>query len=162
MKIIVLSDTHIPSSCNDIDPEIYKELKKCDFVIHAGDVVEMQFLKKLAGLAELKAVHGNMDSADIKNKFPEKIVFTAGSKKIGVVHGYGPRRTILAAVNDAFKKDKPDIIIFGHSHEVYNQQMNGTLYFNPGSPTDLLAPKRSFGIIDIDNSDITPRIIYLS
>jgi putative phosphoesterase len=58
-----------------------------------------------------------------------------------------------------FSQEKPDIIIFGHSHVPKNEYIDGTLFFNPGSVTDTVyAPYRSYGIIEIDKGEIKAEI----
>ena len=43
-----------------------------------------------------------------------------------------------------------------------NEKINGILYFNPGSPTDLvIAPYRSYGILEIKDNDVVGKIIKL-
>ncbi len=158
MKIGVLSDTHIPVSARKLPQKVYDYFKKCDLIVHAGDSLSRSVIKDLESIAETKAVRGNMDDPDLEY-LPEKIVFTAGGKKIGVVHGKGPSFAVMQVVKGCFAK-MPDVIIFGHSHTPYNKEEEGTLFFNPGSPTDtIFAPYRSFGIIDINNGNIHAEII---
>ena len=93
-----------------------------------------------------------------------------------LVHGHGnvgvndtadvrQRRMIVHLLADfglAAEKDKIDLFVFGHSHIAVDQEINGKIYFNPGSPTDtIFTPKRSYGIIEINGKKITRRIIYL-
>ena len=159
MKIGVIADTHIPVSAKEIPGKVYEYFKECDLIIHAGDIVDMAVIKELSTLSEVKAVHGNMDSFEVKQRLPEKMILAAAGKKIGVVHGKGPSFNILRMVGKAFSR-KPDVIIFGHSHIACNEEKNGTLFFNPGSPTDrVFAKYRSFGIIDIDDDEIHAEII---
>jgi putative phosphoesterase len=64
-------------------------------------------------------------------------------------------------MQEAFKNDGVDIVIFGHSHQPFNQMVKGILFFNPGSPTDeIFAPYKSFGIIEI-NDTIEARIVKI-
>lgn len=131
-------------------------------IIHAGDLVDLSVLDKLQRVCkDIKAVRGNMDRQDVKNKLPERQVITIGNFKIGVMHGWGPPDKLLDTVSEAFKSDKPNLIIFGHSHQALNVKKDDVIYFNPGSPTDtVFAPYNSFGIIEI-NDKIEARIIKL-
>ena len=57
--------------------------------------------------------------------------------------------------------EKPDIIVFGHSHLPMNEYIKGVLYFNPGSATDtVFAPYRSYGIIEIKKDGTLNSNIY--
>ena len=161
MKIGVIADTHIPVSTNKLPSKIYEKFKDCDLIIHAGDLVEMSAVEELEKIAETRAVYGNMDSSEVKKTLPEKILFEAEGKKIGVVHGKGSASRIIENVRKSFSK-KPDIIIFGHSHTPLNKTIDGILFFNPGSPTDrIFSPYRTFGIIEIKGGKVRAEVIKL-
>lgn len=161
MKIGVIADTHIPVSAEKLPDKVYEVFKDCDMIIHAGDLVEMFVISDLEKMAEIKAVYGNMDSAEVREKLPEKLLIEAAGKKIGVFHGRGPGFKAKQLAKEAFKENV-DIIIFAHSHTPFNEEENGILYFNPGSPTDaVFAPYKSFGMIEISGDDIRAQIIKL-
>ena len=98
--------------------KVFDYFKDCDLIVHAGDILEMSVIEELSAITETKAVCGNMDGYEVKQKLPEKIVFTAEGKKIGVVHGKGSAAKIVDTIKGMFKQ-KIDIIIFGHSHIPY-------------------------------------------
>lgn len=159
MRIIVLSDTHVPVCSNTLPSKIYDYITGSDLIIHAGDIVEKSFLDELKTLKEVKAVCGNMDSQELSKCLPKKLTFVAGNKKIGITHGYGCKGDVLKNVMGTFK-EKLDIIIFGHTHTVINKKIDGTIYFNPGSATDIATSNKcSFGVIDIDDDKIKTEII---
>ena len=162
MKIGILSDTHIPDRAKELPAKLLEEFKDADMVIHAGDMADMSVHKALLDVCkDVRVVSGNMDPTDIKNMFPQRQLIKAGAFTIGLVHGWGPPNKLLETVKEEFKAEKPDIVIFGHSHQALNQQDGKTLYFNPGSPTDnVFAPFRSFGIIEITDK-INARIVKL-
>ena len=159
MKIIVLSDTHIPVCADRLPQKVYDYIKKSDLVVHAGDVTEKFFLDKLILLKEVKVVCGNMDSPELQECLPKKLVFTAGGKKIGVAHGCGCKSDVLKNIITTFK-EKLDIVVFGHSHNATNEEIDGTIYFNPGSATDMVSTgKCSFGVIEINGDEVSIKII---
>ncbi len=162
MRILVLSDTHIPERAKSLPRLICDELKKVDLVIHAGDFVDIEVVDLLKKYCKnVKGVCGNMDQEEIRKKFPEKDIFEINNFKIGLIHGVGAPNKLLGIVSDIFKKDKLDLIIFGHSHSPYNSKEGNTIYFNPGSATDeIFAPYKSFGIIDIDK-EIVCKIVKI-
>ncbi len=162
MKIGVTSDTHIPINYSTLPRQLLDRFKDCDLIIHAGDVVERQVLDELGKIAEVKAVHGNMDSHDLKSSNPSTMIIDICGKKIGVTHGYGSAAFVNQAVRETFRGQKLDVIIYGHSHETFNKKIDGTLYFNPGSPTDIMFTEdRTFGILEIDNDRISAEIIKI-
>lgn len=161
MKVVVLSDTHIPYAAEDLPKPIYKELESADAVIHAGDFVEGALLEKLNKITKTYAVRGNMDSAQIRQSLKEKLIIELGGFRIGLIHGIGSPASLLDFVRNAFEGEKVDAVVFGHSHYPVNEKKEGILFFNPGSSTDkVFASYRSFGILEIGD-DIKGRIVRL-
>lgn len=163
MKIVVISDTHICGKIEEFPGKLLDDIKNADLVIHTGDFVEEECLKSLKVIAkEVRAVHGNMDSEDLKKKLPEKDVFKIGAYKIAITHGSGTPGNIISLLTETFKSEHPDIIIFGHSHSAFNQKIKNTLFFNAGSLFDKLYSKfNSYGIIEI-NEGIEAKIIRIN
>jgi putative phosphoesterase len=159
MTIGVLSDTHslkIPAS-------LIGRLKTVDLIIHAGDICDLNTLKCLQNMAPTKAVQGNMDDAAVKKELPLKDSFIYGNFKFGLTHGHvGEGREALKNAAAAFKDDKMDVVIFGHSHRAYNERVGSTLYFNPGSPNDAVRAKFfSYGLISIEHGKIKAEIVKI-
>lgn len=160
MKIVVLSDTHIPRVAADLPAMVYDDIKSADMIIHAGDFVEAELYQRLKKTKKITAVYGNMDGAELRRILKEKETIQAGNFKIGLVHGYGAPTQLMDTVAKEFSG--VDAIVFGHSHTATNITRNGVLFFNPGSPTDnIFATKNSYGILEIDDNDIKGRIIQL-
>ena len=153
MRIIVISDTHIPDRAATLPVKLLDEIKKADMVIHAGDLVSLQVLKEIRSLCKnVKAVWGNMDPQEVRDALPQKEVFIAGNFKIGLYHGYGAPNNIFGVLNSEFKNDKLDVIVFGHTHSVFNEKKGDVLFFNPGSLTDKLCDDcNTYGVIEIDD-----------
>jgi len=159
MIIGVLSDTH---SLN-IPPGLIERFKSVDMIIHAGDICDLHTLKLLRKIAPTKAVQGNMDEPAVKKELPLKEVIVCGPVKIGLFHGHvGETREALKNAMAAFKNDKMDVVIFGHSHQALKEEIGGTLYFNPGSPNDVIKAKFfSYGLISIEAGKIKAEIIKI-
>ena len=157
MTIGVLSDTHSLS----IPTPLIERLKSVDMIIHAGDICDIQTLKLLKKMAPTKAVQGNMDELAVKKELPLKEIIIYGNLKIGVTHGHiGESREALKNATASFKDDKMDMLIFGHSHQAFNEQVGATLYFNPGSPNDVVRAKFfSYGLISIEAGKIKAEIV---
>ncbi len=159
MIIGVLSDTHslkIPSP-------LIERFKSVDLIIHAGDICDLHTLKMLKKLAPVKAVQGNMDEMAVRKELPLKEIISLGVLKIGVTHGHiGDTREALKNAQALFKDDKMDVVIFGHSHQALNEQVGATLYFNPGSPNDVVKARFfSYGLISVEGGKIKAEIIKL-
>ena len=153
MKIIVLADTHIPERAQDLPEQIYDDLKDADLILHAGDIISLDFLKKLEKIGKIKAVQGNMDEPALKDRLPLREVIKIGKYVICLTHGRGSPFNLMEQVHNEFLKEKPSIIIFGHSHKPLNTRKDDILFFNPGSPTDkIFSDTNSYGIITIGDS----------
>lgn len=151
MRIGVLSDTHV-QKVEELHPQILKALTEVDLIVHCGDFVGIGVLEGLRRLGELKAVHGNMDSIEVKEALPEKEVFVVGSRKVGLVHGWGAPMGIEQRVRGLF--EDVNIIIFGHSHWAKCERIGDIFFFNPGPGF------HSFGIVTIDE-DVSGEIIRI-
>jgi putative phosphoesterase len=143
MRIAVLADTHI-NRLEHLPKKIIDALSTVDWIIHAGDFTDVQLLKELKRLREVKAVHGNMDSKELKTVLPVKEIVEIENKRIGITHGSGGPWGIEERVRKMFESDRIDIIVYGHSHRPQNKVIKDILFFNPGKATD------SFGILTID------------
>ena len=160
VKILVLSDTHIPIAAQDLPEEIYKAIEDVDMIFHAGDLIDAGVLEKLKSLKETRAVCGNMDSKELCMALNTKEVINIGRFKIGLIHGYGAPSEIMPTVRREF--DKIDVLVFGHSHAAMNVKKDGVLYFNPGSPTDkIFASKNSYGILEVTDKKAEGTIVEI-
>ncbi len=123
-RIVVLSDTH-----GMIRPEVEKELKEAEVILHAGDVVNQKTLEKLNSLGKLIVVRGNCDRT--LEELPEELTFELFGKKLYMVHD-------RKKASDQSRK--ADIVLYGHSHIYNEEEKDGQLWLNPGS-----AGPRRFG-----------------
>lgn len=159
MKIGVVADTH----SLDIPAPLLKDFKAVDLIIHAGDFCSIADLKVFQKLAEVKAVYGNMDDVSLEKSLPRRIVFEVDGVSIGVVHGRGSAQQTLDFVRDEFRKDKVNVVVFGHSHIPVQKVIDGVLYLNPGSPTDkVLAPYCSYAILETNQGKCAAKIVKVS
>ena len=159
MKIGVISDTHLSSGNCELPEELISGLKTCGLIIHAGDLVDTCVLEPLNRISKVEAVCGNMDNHKVRSELEDKKILNIEGKKICVMHGYGRPDALVDILKKEFFSEKPDIIIFGHSHTPKNEYIDGVLFFNPGSVTDtVFAPYRSYGIIEIDKGGIKAEI----
>jgi putative phosphoesterase len=158
MKIGVVSDTH----SMEVPQQVLTAFRSVDLIIHAGDFADIETLKLFQKIKEVKAVWGNADGEDLRGILPAKQFITAGKFRIGVYHGEGPSAKVLERVQQELKKEKLDAVVFGHSHQAFNETIKGVLYFNPGSPNDIVtAPYCSYGILEITDEKIAGRIVKL-
>ena len=161
MRILVLSDTHIPRAAHALPDIVLDEIKGSDMVLHAGDFIEEEVYDLIVrSKVEFHAVRGNMDSPELRRRLKDKEVIAAGRFRIGLVHGYGAPKDLIQTVRQEFKG--VDAIVFGHSHSAANIKKDGVLFFNPGSPTDTIFAKvNTYGILDVTDKGIEGTIVRL-
>jgi len=143
MRIAVLADTHV-HMLEHLPKKIINAIATADLIIHAGDFTDVQVLKELKRLREVRAVQGNMDSTELKTILPVKEIVEVENKRIGITHGSGVPWGIEERVRKMFESDRIDIIVYGHAHRSQNKIINDILFFNPGKAIN------SFGILTID------------
>ena len=167
-KIVILSDTHIPVRAAKIPEQIIEQFKDADLIVHAGDFQTIEVVSSLQNYNKFIGVAGNMDSDDVADTLPERVILNIKNDnrefKIGITHGSGPPQGLAERILDFFEEDeeKPDCIIFGHSHKPLNEKINNTLMFNPGSPTGTVFTSiNTFGILTI-NGEIKGEIIKIN
>lgn len=167
LTIGVISDTHMPYMAKWLPRAVVDGMRaaKIDLLVHCGDMLDASALPELESLGPLEAVAGNNDSWELLQRFGERKILAFGDVRIGVVHGHGPpggARTPDRAFAQ-FRDDEVNAVFFGHSHIPLCEWRDGTLLFNPGSPTDKRRqPEYSYGIVRIDGTRIDPQLHFFS
>ncbi len=117
----VISDTH-----NKVRPEAVARLRRCELIIHAGDVCRPEVLKELERLAPVVAVRGNNDRGSWAKRLPVTRTVEIDGYRMYLIHALQELRI------DPARKGF-DAVISGHSHRPRIERKNGVLYLNPGS-----------------------------
>lgn len=158
-RVLVLSDTHFPRRGSDLPPAVLDTLGQVESVIHLGDFADAALAEFLIQHAPLHAVHGNVDPIGIRSRFPAETVLTVDDKRIVLIHGHIGGETALLAARRVAERERPDAVLFGHSHQPYIGDFAGAILFNPGSPTDKrFQPHGTFGVLDI-RDHIVPQLL---
>ncbi len=162
-KIIgLIADTHIPSKANSIPQGVFKAFEKVDFIIHAGDLVELKVIDELEQIAPVLAVHGNMDVPEVKDALPKLDSLKIYDWKIGVMHD----PNVLSdtkEMREIAKQNAFNVFVYGHTHNSSIKWEDEALYINPGSPTNpsSFVNKCSVALLRITKSEIKPEIIHI-
>ncbi|NHM29370.1 metallophosphoesterase family protein [Neobacillus terrae] len=161
MKIVVVSDTHIPRRAKKLPTALLKDLVVADLMLHAGDWQTVEVYEELSKYGKVEGVYGNVDGVDIKGIFSEKKIIEAGKFHIGIIHGHGKGQTTEKRALRAFKDDHVDLIIFGHSHIPLKKRAGEILLFNPGSATDKRRQEQySYGVITVGETLHVEHVFY--
>ncbi len=128
MKIGLLSDTH-----GWLDPAIAGWFAGVEMILHAGDVGREEILYELQGIAPTIAVRGNVDGGGWAMALPLERVVEIGGARVALLHIAGkPTRPTLEA-RDLIARERPDILLVGHSHIAVIERRDGVLWINPGA-----------------------------
>jgi uncharacterized protein len=136
VKLLLITDTHVPTRARDLPSRVWDEVGRADVVLHAGDWVDVALLDALEErAARLIGCWGNNDGPDLRARLPEKAEATLGGLRFTVVHETG-----ASAGRDermARRYRDTDVLVFGHSHIPWDSTSSrGLRLLNPGSPTD--------------------------
>ncbi len=158
MKIAIISDTH-DSLVNikralDIAVE-----KKCNVLIHCGDICSPETLAYIVGhwRGELHYCLGNMDSADfasIGDTMGERVHFhgegvsevDVGGRRIAFQHY--PEIARGSASSDLY-----DAVFYGHTHKRHSEYIGETLLANPGNVCGVIESP-GFAVYRTDENDL--------
>jgi putative phosphoesterase len=161
VRLAIVSDTHLPRGRRRIPERCWTEMAGADLIVHAGDFTALEVLYELDSLGPpLAAVHGNVDSVEVRERLPEARVVDAGGARIAIVHDAGPARGRLARMRRRF----PDVdaVIFGHSHVPLHESDGDFQLFNPGSPTDRRRqPLHTMGIARVSDGVVEFELLTL-
>ncbi|QTF92212.1 metallophosphoesterase family protein [Halomonas sp. BM-2019] len=124
----VISDTH-----GLLRPEALTLLEGCGLILHLGDVgsreTDAVLLERLADLAPVAAVRGNIDTAPWAAALPMSRDLVVNGWRLHLVH----------RLQDFAPTTPCDAVLHGHSHKPRLEWQAGRLLFNPGA-----AGKRRF------------------
>jgi putative phosphoesterase len=124
MKIGVISDTH-----NHLDPRIPQLFAGVDHILHGGDIGLPSILLALEQVAPVTAVAGNTDDPGFRYR-PTELVELAGRKFL--VHHIVNPRFPADTLKTRIARERPDVVVFGHTHKPFNENIGGIRFFNPG------------------------------
>ncbi|HIT16632.1 MAG TPA: metallophosphoesterase family protein [Candidatus Avimuribaculum pullicola] len=129
-RIGIISDTH-----GWWDDRYVKYFKDCDEIWHAGDIGSEELIDRLAAIAPVRAVHGNIDGGILRRRFKEVEVFTVEGVKVVMTHIGGYPGRYAPGVKAILLAERPQLFISGHSHilKVMNDKWLGVLHINPGA-----------------------------
>ncbi|MES1180394.1 MAG: metallophosphoesterase family protein [Verrucomicrobiota bacterium] len=149
----MISDTH-----GFLDPRVEKIFAGVNHILHAGDIGYASLILELQFIAPVTAVLGNTDS-DIGFRLTETVELAR--KKFLVHHIVSPRE-LPEAVATRIARERPDAVVFGHTHKKFSETVNGVLFFNPGyAGKQKFGAERSVAILHLDEKGIRPEFFPL-
>jgi uncharacterized protein len=163
MLIAVISDTHLLCGARRLPDSCLERIATADLLLHGGDFVTVDVLRGLETLGPpVAAVHGNVDSGELRRLLPAERVVEAEGVRIALIHDAGPRRGRLERLQLRFG-ERAEAVVFGHSHlPLHETGEDGFQIFNPGSPTDRRrAPAHTMGLGRVANGRLAFELVEL-
>jgi putative phosphoesterase len=151
---VVLADTHGPRRWRRCPPDVARQLRTADLILHAGDVCTASVLDELSGYAPVRVVLGNNDRPDVATWGAQRTLqFDIAGLPVAMVHDSGQAAGRCRRLRRWFPAAQ--LVVFGHSHIPVDEAAEGIRIFNPGSPTDRRRqPHGTVGILDIDDGRV--------
>lgn len=148
INIGLISDTH-----GRYKEEWKEHFKRCDMLIHAGDVDEQEAYDWFTELGlPVYIVRGNCDRGVYADFLPENMKIPAGGKLFLVIHN----RAYLP-----WDLDEVDFCIFGHTHIPADEMHDGIRFINPGSAGNDRGAGKSMAILHVEGEEATLERIVL-
>lgn len=129
-RIGLLSDTH-----SWWDDRYLMHFADCDEIWHAGDIGSELVIKQLEAHCPVRAVYGNIDGQEIRNRFSEVLKFQVEKCNVIMTHIGGYPGKYSPAIRSSIYRERPQLFIAGHSHilKVMYDDIVGCLHINPGA-----------------------------
>jgi len=157
MRIGVISDTH-----GYFDPGLTEIFRRIDHILHAGDIGHLEVIEALEKIAPVTAVCGNGDHR-LRDRFPASRMREFNGFHVLLCHRYMAFTMIQPEISAEIEEKKPDVVVYGHTHDSVSHLSGGILFLNPGyaGRKDYPARKRSVGILDLSTRKPSADIISL-
>ena len=154
MRIAVLSDTH-----NYLDPRIPGLFAGVDHILHGGDIGLPAILLQLEQIAPVTAVAGNTDAPGLS--YPQTELVTLAGRKFLLQHIVNPH-ALTDQLQARLARERPAVVIFGHTHKPFCETVAGTLFFNPGyAGKPRFLAQRTVALLHCDEKEIKPEYLTL-
>jgi len=161
MRVVVVSDTHIPDFARGLPAALLPALRRADLVLHAGDVTSAAVLEELAGFAQVQVALGNGDGPEVAAWGTAPVVdLRLEDVAVAMIHDSGPGRGREGRLRRRFPD--ADLVVFGHSHIPIDHQAGPLRLLNPGSPTwKRRQPWPTYATVEVSGSKLRTRIVEL-
>ena len=153
MKLGLISDTH-----GFLDPKVAELFAGVGHILHAGDIGGDSIVAELGAVAPVTAVLGNTDGSPT---FRLTEVVALGQRKFLVHHIVNPH-ALKESLQFQVARERPDAVVFGHTHKAFCETIGGVLYLNPGyAGKPKFGVERSVAILHCDETEIRPEFLPL-
>ena len=153
--IAIFSDTHSTAG-HALEGAALTAAREADIVVHAGDLTSETALEAFQEECDrFLAVHGNADSAAVRDRLPTARVVEADSLRIAVTHRQDGGETGLAMFG---RSRGADLVVFGHSHRPTAIETDDLTLLNPGSHAEPRGNRPGFAVLKHDDEALVGTI----
>jgi len=167
----VVSDTHDNIFSTE---RIVRELLDhgVNAIIHLGDIVSpftVKMMKNLVGDVKVIAVKGNNDGdvyllTTLFRNYgwffsQEPLIYEIDGRRLFLLHGMSDASFTVEVARALAKSLRVDAVLYGHTHQPHQENVNGVVLFNPGEGCGYLTGKVSYGVVD--TASMETKIYYL-
>ena len=152
-RVGILSDTH--GSLHSDVVEAFRAAR-VDLILHAGDIGDERVVDSLAEVAPVVAVAGNGDES-LYHRFPWDLRLHLRDRRVFLCHWYDNYGRLHPRYERVAREWKPDVLVFGHTHQALLDQRGPTLFLNPGYAGDP-EPSRKRSVATLDLVTLRARI----
>jgi len=152
--LVVCSDTHGTDDAR-LTGRTREAVDAADLVIHAGDFTTATVLDAFRERTErLVAVHGNADTAAVRDRLPSATTTTYAGVRIAVTHTERGGATALSLFG---RQRGAALVVSGHTHRpTVDTPANGPTLLNPGSHADPRGHRLAHAELWPSGSDAVP------
>ncbi|MEF8790741.1 MAG: metallophosphoesterase [Haloarculaceae archaeon] len=154
--LVVVSDTH-GRSTHRLEGRTLEAVREADLVLHAGDLLTRSVLAAFEAEADdLRAVHGNNDPTELRERLPAERVTEWAGLRIVMVHGHEHSDTALAMLG---RQAMADLVVVGHSHKPGFDGERDPPVLNPGSHADPRWHRPAHAELGVDGDGVVGRLV---
>jgi putative phosphoesterase len=156
IRVGVIADTH-----GLFDPAIPRYFRGVDHILHAGDIGDRAVIQELEAIAPVTAVSGNVDGFG-RSGYPSGRIIELAGRRIAIRHILYEGGRLTKEGQAFLERARPDICVFGHTHQPRIERFGRALLFNPGSagPRRFKLP-RGIGLLTIGVKSVRCRLVRL-
>ncbi len=77
-----------------------------------------------------------------------------GGLKSLIFHGFGSKELTKKAALKMAGSSEYELILYGHTHEIHLENINGSLILNPGESSGKLTGRRTVAILDTIEKEV--------
>ncbi|HWF59725.1 MAG TPA: metallophosphoesterase family protein [Nitrospira sp.] len=136
------------------DSTIVRHFQGVNHIVHAGDIGKRSVIEQLEAIAPVTAVSGNVDEYE-ESGFPREVIIQLNSVCIAIRHVIFEAGKLSKEGKAFLDRTRPDICVFGYTHQPQNEWLIDRLLFNPGSagPRRFKLP-RGLGLLVISEGKV--------